>query len=72
MHINIRLEGEIEIFSNDSKFAKRYLWGLFLDCPSSFHTAKDIEIQEDWVENQQVYGLFLGMLHGALGGSSST
>ncbi|MEM2143784.1 MAG: hypothetical protein QW279_00355 [Candidatus Jordarchaeaceae archaeon] len=71
VHINISIEGEIEIFSNDSSFAKRYLRGLFLDCPPSFHTTKDIEIHEEWVENQQVYGMFLGMLYGALGWSSS-
>jgi hypothetical protein len=64
---SISQEGEIEILSNDSNFANRYLHGLFLECPPSFHSTDELEISEEWVEDQQICAMFLGLLHGALG-----
>ena len=63
----ISQEGEIEILSNDRSFAQRYLNGLFLGCPPSFHSGDELEIVEEWVEDQQICAMFLGLLHGALG-----
>lgn len=60
-------DGEIEILSNDRDFAQRYLNGLFLECPPSFHSAEELEVAEEWVDDPQVYAMFLGLLHGALG-----
>jgi len=63
----ISQEGEIEILSNDCNFAQRYLNGLFLECPPSFHSAEELEIVDEWIDDQQVCAMFLGLLHGALG-----
>lgn len=63
----ISQEGEIEILSNDRNFAQRYLNGLFLECPPSFHSADELEIVDEWVEDQQICATFLGLLYGALG-----
>ncbi|MHA1364547.1 MAG: hypothetical protein ACTSP1_18815 [Candidatus Freyarchaeota archaeon] len=71
IHIHISQEGEIEILSNDRSFAQRYLWGLFLECPPSFHSAEELEIHEEWVRDQETYAMFLGTLHGALGWAST-
>jgi len=45
--ICISQEGEIEILSNDRNFAQRYLKGLFLECPPSFHSAEELEIVDE-------------------------
>ncbi|MDO9574954.1 MAG: DUF4145 domain-containing protein [bacterium] len=64
----ISQKGEIEILSNDCNFARRYLNGLFLECPPSFHSAEELEIIDEWVvDDQQICAMFLGLLHGALG-----
>ena len=63
----IALDGEIQFLSNDRDFAQRYLHGLFLECPPSFHTAEDLEVTEEWVDDPQTRALFMGLLHGALG-----
>jgi HEPN domain-containing protein len=63
----ISQEGEIEILSNDRNFAQRYLNGLFLECPPSFHSAEELEIVDEWIDDQQVCAMFIGLLHGALG-----
>ena len=63
----IALDGEIQFLSNDRDFAERYLHGLFLECPPSFHTAEDLEVTEEWVGDPQTRALFMGLLHGALG-----
>ena len=63
----ISQEGEIEILSNDRNFAQRYLNGLFLECPPSFHSAEELEIVDEWIDDQQVCAMFIGLLHSALG-----
>lgn len=65
--VHISQEGEIELLSNDRDFAQRYLNGLFLECRPSFHSAEELEIIDEWVDDQQVCAMFLGLLHGALG-----
>ena len=66
--ISVSLDGVIDILSTDREAAQRYLSGLFLDCPPSFHSAKELEVVEDeWSDNQQLLAMFLGLLHGALG-----
>ena len=65
--ICINLNGEIEMLSNDRDFAQKYLHGLFLECPPSFHSFEELEITEEWVEDQQTCAMFLGLLQGALG-----
>lgn len=69
--ICVNLKGEIEIFSNDCNFAQKYLRGLFLECPPSFHSVEELEITEEWVDDQQTCAMFLGLLQGALGWDSS-
>jgi len=64
---SIALDGEIQFMSNDRDFAQRYLHGLFLEHPPSFHTAEDLDVSEEWVDNPQTHALFMGLLHGALG-----
>jgi hypothetical protein len=65
--VQISIDGEFEIFSNDGNFAQRYLRGLFLECPPSFHTAEELEIDEEWLDDTKICALFLGLLHGAMG-----
>jgi len=67
LSINIALDGEVDILSNDQAFAQSYLQGLFLECPPSFHSIEDLKISEEWVEDPKIYAMFLGLLHGALG-----
>lgn len=70
LHVHISQEGEIEILCNDRDFARRYLRGLFLGCPPSFHTEEELWIHEEWSKDPQVYAMFLGMLHSARGWAS--
>lgn len=67
LSIQIALDGEIDILSNDQDFAYKYLYGLFLECPPSFHSEKELQISEKWVDDPQICAMFLGLLHGALG-----
>jgi len=65
--INIGLDGEIELLANDRDFAQRYLRGLLLECPPSFHSTEDLDLTEEWVDKSQTRAMFLGLLQGALG-----
>lgn len=65
--VTISLDGEIQMLSNDRDFARRYLRGLFLECPPSFHSAEEIDVTEEWVNDIQTQAFFMGLLHGALG-----
>lgn len=66
--ISVSLDGVIDILSTDQEAAQKYLKGLFLDCPPSFHSPKELEVKEDrWSDNRQLHAMFLGLLHGALG-----
>lgn len=65
--VTIAPDGDIELLSNDRDFAQRYLRGLFLDCPPSFHSVEDLNVTEEWVNEPQTRALFLGLLQGALG-----
>jgi len=65
--ISINLDGEMEFLSNDQTFVHKYLNGLFLECPPSFHSINDLEISEEWIEDPKVYAMFLGLLTGAIG-----
>ena len=67
MTARINLDGEIEILSNDPGFAHRYLHGLFLECPPSFHSLEELEVVQEWVNDSQISAMFLGLLQGALG-----
>jgi len=63
----IDLGGDIEILSNDRDFAQRYLHGLFLQCPPSFHSVEELEIAEEWTNDPETCSMFLGLVEGALG-----
>ena len=66
--IFITLNGEIELLSNDREFARKYLQGLFLNCPPSYHSIEELEfIEEGWIVDKELYAMFLGLLQGALG-----
>ena len=66
--IFVTMNGEIELFSNDREFARKYLQGLFLNCPPSYHSVEELEfIEEGWIVDKELYAMFLGLLHGALG-----
>jgi len=55
-------------FSNDREFARKYLQGLFLNCPPSYHSVEELDfIEEGWIVDKELYAMFLGLLHGALG-----
>ncbi len=63
----IALDGETQLLSNDRDFAQRYLQGLFLECPPSFHSVEELEVSEEWADDPQIRATFLGLLQGALG-----
>jgi hypothetical protein len=68
--IHIALDGTILALSNDQDFAHKFLQGLFLEFPPSFHSLEDLDISEGWVEDAQTFAFFMGLLHGALGWDS--
>lgn len=45
--IRVQLDGTIRILSNDSAFAHRYLRGLFLEMPPSFHGQDSMTTTEE-------------------------
>lgn len=66
--ISIFVDGEIFILSNDKKFAKKYLSGLFLNFPPAFYTTDQLEFSEEgWVVDGNLCAMFIGMLMGAIG-----
>jgi len=65
LHIN--LNGKLFVLSNDKDFAKRYVSGLFLECPPAFHSADELQIAEEWTDDPKICAMFLGLLQGALG-----
>jgi HEPN domain-containing protein len=69
--IRVFLDGSIQILSNDTEFAKKYLRGVFLEAPPSFHDENELEITEDWLEDSSSVAMFTGMLMGALGWDSA-
>ena len=67
LSLHIALDGTLDILSNDSDFAHKYLRGLFLEFPPSFHSAEEFQVSEEWVEDSQTCAFFLGLFQGALG-----
>ena len=67
LSIHVALDGDVVILSNDRDFAQKYLTGLFLECPPSFHSAEEIQVSEEWIDDPQICAMFLGLLQGALG-----
>jgi hypothetical protein len=65
--LQISVEGEIIILSNDDEFARSFFEGIFLECPPSFHTSEEFEVSEEWRTDENTKALFGGMLTGALG-----
>ncbi len=65
--VRLFLNGDAEALSNDSEFARRYVRGLFLECPPSFHSEDEIEWREEWVDDAVTLSMFKGLLQGALG-----
>jgi len=61
------MDGRVIVESNDLDFAHRYMRGALLECPPSFHSAADIDVEETWVSDPTERAMFLGMLSGALG-----
>ncbi len=61
------VDGTIHVLSNDSGFAHEFVAGLFLECPPSFKTPDDIEVDEEWVREPVEAAMFAGMLAGAFG-----
>ena len=68
--IHVSMDGTFEIFSNDEEFAHKYLEGLFLEFPPSFHSIEDLQFTAEWVNKAETYYSFLGLLQGALGWDS--
>jgi hypothetical protein len=65
--IQASLDSKLLALSNDQDFAHKFIQGLFLECPPSFHSLGELEISEGWVEDTGTFMLFMGLLHGALG-----
>jgi len=66
--VSIGLDREIIVLSNDRLYAQKYIPGLILNCPPSFHSMDEIEvIEEGWLEDETVIAYFMGLLMGAIG-----
>ncbi len=65
------LDSKIVVDTNDREFGWRYIEGLLLECPPSFHTKDELSAQESWISDTSKRARFLGMLQGALGWDSS-
>ncbi len=46
--VHIELSGAIRIWSNDEAFARKFLAGTFMECPPSFHSSEEFDIQQGW------------------------
>ena len=69
--VRFMIDGSIIAESNDLPFVQKYVEGLLLECPPSFHSLSDIEVQEAWIREPAERAWFIGMLHGAFGWDSS-
>lgn len=69
--IRFLADGPITVESNDAPFARKYVHGLLLECPPSFHSLDHLEVHESWISEPNECAMFLGMLQGALGWDSS-
>lgn len=69
--LTFELDGAIVVDTNDRDFAWRYIRGLLLECPPSFHTDDELPAAEAWISDASERARFLGMLQGALGWDSS-
>ncbi len=65
--VRLFMNGEVQALSNDSEFAQRYVRGLFLECPPSFHGEDELEWNDEWVDDPVTRSMFMGLLQGALG-----
>jgi hypothetical protein len=65
--IQAMIDGNIRILSNDSDKATEYLRGIFLGLPPSFKEIENISQESGWNDDEAVFAMFLGMLHGAYG-----
>jgi Domain of unknown function (DUF4145) len=65
--IQIAIDGNVAVMSNDREFAMEVLGHLLLEFPPSFHTIDELELAESWTKDPQAVALFLGMLSGARG-----
>ena len=65
--VRLFLNGDVQALSNDSEFARRYVRGLLLECPPSFHGEDEMEWNEEWVDDPVTRSMFMGLLQGALG-----
>ncbi len=59
--VRATLDGDIEILSNDAEVARRYLNGLFLECPPAFHAISEITFDEQWITGSEIVAMFAGM-----------
>jgi HEPN domain-containing protein len=57
-------------FCNDEAYAEKYLKGLFLEFPPSFHSIDDLEVSKKWIEDATQTAFFTGLLTGSLGWDS--
>ncbi|HVC94729.1 MAG TPA: DUF4145 domain-containing protein [Pirellulales bacterium] len=65
--VSIRIDGQIEVRSNDQVYARKFVAGLCLECPPGFHTLDELEIDETWESEPGAKAMFAGMLAGAFG-----
>ncbi len=65
--IHINLDGKFDIFCNDEAYAEKYLKGLFLESPPSFHSIDELEVSKKWIEDATQTVFFMGLLTGSLG-----
>lgn len=65
--IQVMIDGNIKILSNDSNKATEYLCGIFLEFPPSFKEIEDISQESLWNNDETIFAMFLGMLYGAYG-----
>ena len=61
------IDGNIQVLSNDGDKASEYFQGIFLGFPPTFKEPEDMLIESKWSEDEKIFAIFCGMLHGAYG-----
>lgn len=61
------MNGNVKIYSNDSRYARDFFSDIFTELPPSFHKPREWKVKGGWIKDKYSLAFFLGSLHGALG-----
>lgn len=69
-HCEISLNGNVKVYSNDTKYARDFFTDIFTGLPPSFHKPKEWKMRSRWIKDKTSLAFFIGSLQGALGWAS--